>query len=334
MSKRIALKIDGVVLLDKPVGITSQTAVTVVKRSFNAQKAGHTGTLDPLATGLLPVCLGEATKYSQDLLNADKTYIATILFGAKTDSGDAEGKIISRGQVSFNADDSAMTEAALGAILPQFSGEILQVPPMHSALKRDGKPLYEYARAGEVFELEPRRVTIHSLRWISIAWPLATLEVSCSKGTYIRSLANDMGDVLGCGAHLTALRRTRVGHLDLANACTIEAVRESKVTLLPVDALVQTLPSFVLDEDLSNRLALGQRIPVNLPEGGEQCLRIYRTSVSSENFMGTVDLKEGVLHPRRLISQNQSLHLAESEPAPTSPLMNTLASTTSSINLI
>ena len=308
MSRCVPQKIDGVVLLDKPEGITSQTAVTIVKRSFNAQKAGHTGTLDPLATGLLPVCLGEATKYSQDLLNADNTYLATILFGAKTDTGDAEGKIISRGVVDFNEEDVYSVEAALTSVLTKFMGVIKQVPPMHSALKRDGKPLYEYARAGEVFDLEAREITIHEIRWVSIAWPLATLEVTCSKGTYIRSLANDMGDILGCGAHLTALRRVKVGHLDIKNAQTLESVREGIADLMSVDSLVSTLPKFVLDQELTKRILLGQRIPVEgVPKNrASVCLRIYRSEENSENFLGTVDLIDGVLHPRRLLSQQQS----------------------------
>lgn len=305
MPKRMPQRIDGVVLLDKPEGITSQTAVTIVKRSCNAQKAGHTGTLDPLATGLLPVCLGEATKYSQDLLNADKTYLATILFGSKTDTGDAEGKIIFQGSVKFDDQDPLIVQAALEAILGQFSGPIEQVPPMHSALKKDGKPLYEYARAGEVFELTPRKVTIHSIRWVSIAWPVATLEVTCSKGTYIRSLANDMGDALGCGAHLTALRRTQVGHLSISHAQTLEVVKEGCAELAPVDALVSTLPSFVLDEVLASRLCLGQRVPVNVQSSEHSLLRVYRENESSENFLGTAELKEGVLHPRRLVSQQK-----------------------------
>lgn len=303
MPRRMSQRIDGMVLLDKPEGITSQTAVTIVKRSCNAQKAGHTGTLDPLATGLLPVCLGEATKYSQDLLNADKTYLATILFGSKTDTGDAEGKIIFQGSVNFDVQEPQIVQAALEAILSQFSGAIEQVPPMHSALKKDGKPLYEYARAGEVFELTPRKVIIHSIRWVSIAWPIATLEVTCSKGTYIRSLANDMGDVLGCGAHLTALRRTQVGHLSILNAQSLELVKEGQVHLAPVDALVSTLPAIILNEELSRRLCLGQRVPVDKHDQDQVILRVYRSEISPENFLGTAELKEGVLHPRRLVSQ-------------------------------
>ncbi|MFM6922115.1 MAG: tRNA pseudouridine(55) synthase TruB, partial [Polynucleobacter victoriensis] len=181
--------IHGVVLLDKPEGISSQTAVTIVKRAFDAEKAGHTGTLDPMATGLLPVCLGEATKYSQDLLDADKTYLATIKFGEKTTTGDAEGEVVEVRVANFDVTDEKQLQEKLAEVLLKFTGEIAQVPPMYSALKRDGKPLYEYARAGETLEREARHVTIHSLKWIKVEWPVAQLEVNCSKGTYVRTLA-------------------------------------------------------------------------------------------------------------------------------------------------
>ena len=185
-------RLDGVVLLDKPLGMSSQGAVTAVKCALNADKAGHTGTLDPMATGLLPICLGEATKYSQDLLDADKRYIARVRFGANTDTGDAEGQIVTSFPLPQFADAAAI-QIALNALLPAFTGPIMQVPPMYSALKRDGKPLYEYARAGVELERTARDITIHSIRWIAIQWPEATLEVSCSKGTYIRVLAEDIG---------------------------------------------------------------------------------------------------------------------------------------------
>lgn len=297
-------KVDGVVLLDKPEGISSQTAVTIVKRSCSAQKAGHTGTLDPLATGLLPVCLGEATKYSSDLLNADKTYLATILFGAKTTTGDSEGELISRGIPSFDVGDSELVRTNLELLLPKFSGTIQQVPPMYSALKRDGKPLYEYAREGKVVELEARKVEIHHIAWVSIAWPVATLEVTCSKGTYIRSLASDMGDYLGCGAHLTALRRTKVGHLQIKDANTLPDVKDGKARLMSVDALVSTLPSIVLSEELSNRLCLGQRIPQFDSGSATGFMRVYRKVEGPQSFLGTVEVKNGVLHPRRLIANS------------------------------
>ena len=301
----MSIRIDGVVLLDKPAGMSSQGAVTAVKRAFNADKAGHTGTLDPMATGLLPICLGEATKYSQDLLEADKSYIAQVKFGSRTDTGDAEGQIIEEFPLPAFADEFAI-KAALDALLPKFTGPIAQVPPMYSALKRDGKPLYEYARAGVELERAPREITIHAIRWTNINWPEATLEVSCSKGTYIRVLAEDIGNALGCGAHLVGLRRTEVGHLNLEQSFTMESIQQglqdSSTYILPVDALLQTLPHLTVDEQQAKRLEMGQRVPLNLPSI-EALVRIYRATAAPHNFIGTADWRSGVLHPKRLISQ-------------------------------
>jgi tRNA pseudouridine55 synthase len=301
----MSIRIDGVVLLDKPAGMSSQGAVTAVKRAFNAEKAGHTGTLDPMATGLLPICLGEATKYSQDLLEADKTYIARLKFGARTDTGDADGQVIETFTLPTFANTSDLKQA-LDAILPQFTGPISQVPPMYSALKRDGKPLYEYARAGVELERTPRDITIHQIRWTDIQWPEATLEVSCSKGTYIRVLAEDLGSALACGAHLVGLRRTEVGHLSLEQSFTFESIqqglRDSNSYILPVDALLQTLPHLTVDEQQARRLEMGQRVPLNLPSI-EALVRIYRATAAPHNFIGTADWRSGVLHPKRLISQ-------------------------------
>ena len=301
----MSTRIDGVVLLDKPAGMSSQGAVTAVKRAFNAEKAGHTGTLDPMATGLLPICLGEATKYSQDLLEADKTYIAQVKFGSRTDTGDAEGFVIEESPLPAFENPAAL-QKALDALLPKFSGPITQVPPMYSALKRDGKPLYEYARAGVELERTPREITIHKIRWTNIQWPEATLEVSCSKGTYIRVLAEDIGNALGCGAHLVGLRRTEVGHLSLEHSFTIESIQnalhDSSSYILPVDALLQTLPHLTVDEQQAKRLEMGQRVPLNLPSI-EALVRIYRATAAPHNFIGTADWRSGVLHPKRLISQ-------------------------------
>ena len=301
----MSIRIDGVVLLDKPAGMSSQGAVTAVKRAFNADKAGHTGTLDPMATGLLPICLGEATKYSQDLLEADKSYIAQVKFGSRTDTGDAEGQIIEVLPLPAFADEFAI-KVALDALLPKFTGPITQVPPMYSALKRDGKPLYEYARAGIELERVPREITIHAIRWTNIHWPEATLEVSCSKGTYIRVLAEDIGNTLGCGAHLVGLRRTEVGHLNLEQSFTMESIlqglQDSSNYILPVDALLQTLPHLTVDELQAKRLEMGQRVPLNLPSI-EALVRIYRATAAPHNFIGTADWRSGVLHPKRLISQ-------------------------------
>ncbi|QWE11757.1 tRNA pseudouridine(55) synthase TruB [Polynucleobacter sp. AP-Titi-500A-B4] len=301
----MSTRIDGVVLLDKPAGMSSQGAVTAVKRAFKAEKAGHTGTLDPMATGLLPICLGEATKYSQDLLEADKTYIAQVKFGSRTDTGDAEGLVIEELPLPAFENPAAL-QKALDALLPKFSGSITQVPPMYSALKRDGKPLYEYARAGVELERTPREITIHKIRWTNIQWPEATLEVSCSKGTYIRVLAEDIGNALGCGAHLVGLRRTEVGHLSLEHSFTIESIQnalhDSSSYILPVDALLQTLPHLTVDEQQAKRLEMGQRVPLNLPSI-EALVRIYRATAAPHNFIGTADWRSGVLHPKRLISQ-------------------------------
>lgn len=300
----MSTRIDGVVLLDKPAGMSSQGAVTAVKRAFKADKAGHTGTLDPMATGLLPICLGEATKYSQDLLEADKTYVAQVKFGARTDTGDAEGLVIEELPLPAFENEAAM-QIALDALLPAFTGPISQVPPMYSALKRDGKPLYEYARAGVELERTPREITIHKIRWTNIQWPEATLEVSCSKGTYIRVLAEDLGKALGCGAHLVGLRRTEVGHLNLEQSFTIESIQnallDSSSYILPIDALLQTLPHLTVDEQQAKRLEMGQRVPLNLPSI-EALVRIYRATAAPHNFIGTADWRSGVLHPKRLIS--------------------------------
>lgn len=300
----MSIRIDGVVLLDKPAGMSSQGAVTAVKRAFNAEKAGHTGTLDPMATGLLPICLGEATKYSQDLLEANKSYIARVKFGARTDTGDAEGQIIEEFALPQFSDEGAL-RTALNGLLLKFIGPILQIPPMYSALKRDGKPLYEYARAGVELERTPREITIHQIRWTDIQWPEATLEVSCSKGSYIRVLAEDLGKALACGAHLIGLRRTEVGHLTLEQSFTIESIQQSlkdtSTYILPIDSLLQTLPHLTVDEQQAKRLEMGQRVPLNLPSI-EALVRIYRATAAPHNFIGTADWRSGVLHPKRLIS--------------------------------
>ena len=302
-------RLDGVVLLDKPLGMSSQGAVTAVKRALNADKAGHTGTLDPMATGLLPICLGEATKYSQDLLDADKSYVARIRFGANTDTGDAEGQVVRSFPLPQFVDDAAM-QAALNALLPAFTGPILQVPPMYSALKRDGKPLYEYARAGLELERDARSVVIRTIVWTEVQWPEATLEVSCSKGTYIRVLAEDLGAALGCGAHLVGLRRTEVGHLSLAQSISLDDLLRTTANhadfVLPVDALLQTLPHLTVDAQQAKRLEMGQRVPLAASTKfplAEALVRIYRATAAPHNFIGTADWRSGVLHPKRLISQ-------------------------------
>ena len=269
--KKVWRKVDGVLLLDKPLGLSSNDALQKARRLFSAAKGGHTGTLDPLATGLLPLCFGEATKFSADLLDADKTYEAEIRLGVTTDSGDAEGQIIATAP-------AAVTAADVARVLPAFMGDILQVPPMHSALKRDGKPLYELARQGIVVERAARPVTVHAIDVLACSEDFLRLSVHCSKGTYIRVLAADIGAALGCGGHLVALRRTRVGPLDLAAAVTLEALNargedERARFLLPLDALLQNLPRVDLAPDDAQRFGHGN--PVDLPPGLHGKIRVY-----------------------------------------------------------
>lgn len=248
MSRRRARgnPVDGVLLLDKPRGITSQTAVSRVKALFGAAKAGHTGTLDPLADGLLPVCLGEATKFAQGLLDADKGYRAVVRLGVTTSTGDLEGEVLAQRSPNTNAD-------AIAGALPQFRGDIMQVPPMYSALKRDGKPLYEYARAGRDVHREPRKIHIGQLALESVDGADLTIFVTCSKGTYVRVLAEDIGNALGCGACLASLTRVAVGDLQLTQAVSLGALGELSPeervrALLPADALVSALPRVDLDQ--------------------------------------------------------------------------------------
>ncbi|ANH73927.1 tRNA pseudouridine(55) synthase [Ralstonia insidiosa] len=296
--------VHGVLLLDKPIGWSSNDALMRTKRLLWAKKAGHTGTLDPLATGLLPLCFGEATKFSQDLLDADKTYETVVRLGIKTSTADAEGEVLSERPVS-------VTPEQLQAAVARFVGEIDQVPPMHSALKKDGKPLYEYARAGQTVERAARRVTIRSIDVLATdlesAAPTVTLRVACSKGTYIRTLGEDIGEVLGCGAHLIALRRTQVGNLKLEAAVTLEAVEaapeEQRAALLaPVDALLQTLPRVELNAEDSRRFLHGQRLALRLALPNAEQVRVYgvRGDVVT-SLLGVAVWREGALRPERLV---------------------------------
>ncbi|MCA7997514.1 tRNA pseudouridine(55) synthase TruB [Burkholderia metallica] len=291
--------LDGVLLLDKPVGLSSNDALIRAKRLLLAKKAGHTGTLDPLASGLLPLCFGEATKFSQDLLDADKTYEATMRLGQRTATGDAEGDVIDTRPVEC---DRTAVEAALA----RFTGEIVQVPPMYSALKRDGKPLYEYARAGQTVEREGRNVTILALDLLACDLPDVTFRVTCSKGTYVRTLAEDIGEALGCGAHLTMLRRTGVGALTLEHAVTLDALSDAAESardawLQPVDALMSTFPAVRLDEASAKRFLHGQRLPLSelapvAAADGER-VRVY----DATRLLGVARKANGVLAPERLV---------------------------------
>jgi tRNA pseudouridine55 synthase len=288
--------VDGVLLLDKPAGITSHAAVQRVRRLLGAHKAGHTGTLDPLATGLLPICLGEATKFSHALLGADKTYLATIRLGVETATGDLEGEV--RAQTPVDVGE----EQARAALVP-FVGEILQVPPMYSAIKRNGQPLYKLARAGCELPRAPRRVLIHELTLIRFAPPDLDVLVTCSKGTYVRVLAEDVGRYLGCGACLAALRRTAVGEFsDATNIVSLERLeamsREQRMAqILPEDALLSSLPRLDLGAEEALRLGQGQGIERN-EIGAPGLVRIYGPG---REFLGMAEVLEaGRIVPRRL----------------------------------
>lgn len=292
--KKAWKQVDGVLLLDKPIGFTSNDALQKARRLFSAAKGGHTGTLDPLATGLLPLCFGEATKFSADLLDADKTYEAVLQLGVTTDSGDAEGKVTATAAVDVE-------ETAIFKVLPQFTGDIQQIPPMHSALKRNGRPLYELARQGIEVEREARAVTIYSIDLVAFAGDRLTLRVACSKGTYIRVLAADIGAALGCGAHLAALRRTRVGDLDLHGAVTLaelEGLDEAGrlAHLQPVDALLHTLPVLAVEGEAAQRFSHGN--PVDLPAGLSGKIRVYEGG----RLIGIGEPGQGErLWPKRLV---------------------------------
>ena len=297
------MPVHGVLLLDKGAGQSSNDVLIRAKRLLNAQKAGHTGTLDPFATGLLPLCFGEATKFSQDLLDADKTYETVVHLGIGTATGDTEGEVVSERTVNA-------TPAQIEEVLGRFRGDILQVPPMYSALKRDGKPLYEYARAGVTLEREARPVTIHHLELLDYAAPFLRLRVTCSKGTYIRVLGEDIGTVLGCGAHLSALRRVGVGALTLEGAVTLEALddcpeSEHEKFLAPVDALLSSFPEVLLSDVLAQRFLHGQRLAlakehVLLPRSTGR-VRVYREA--RRQLLGTAQLMDyGILAPERLVA--------------------------------
>ena len=295
--------VDGVLLLDKPVGLSSNDALIKAKRVLNAKKAGHTGTLDPFATGLLPLCFGEATKFSQDLLEADKTYEATVHLGIMTTTGDTEGEVVE--QLPVDA-----TVEQIETVLARFRGPILQVPPMYSALKRDGKALYEYAREGITLEREARPVTIHGLALVEYTAPFLKILVTCSKGTYVRVLGEDIGAALGCGAHLNALRRVEVGNLAGQDMITLEdllAHPDPMSLLKPVDALLSTFPALELTPELAKRFLQGQRLALGKeavtvpPEEGR--VRVYHDG----RLLGTGQLGEyAILAPERLISTAQA----------------------------
>lgn len=286
----------GVLLLDKPLGWSSNDALQKAKGMLRAEKAGHTGTLDPLATGLLPLCFGAATKFSQVSLDADKAYRASLRLGQRTSTGDLEGEVIEQRPVAV---DLGRVQAACHALC----GEIDQLPPMHSALKKDGKPLYEYARAGQTVEREPRRVRILAIDVVHLDGDRLDIDVRCSKGTYIRTLAEDLGEALGCGAHLVALRRTGSGTLSLQGAATLDELQrlaepQRDALLLPPDALLTDWPAIWLDADEAGRFLSGLRRRVGGPDMGR--VKVYGPEAGA--FLGTAHVVAGELIADRLLS--------------------------------
>lgn len=296
--KRPKKQINGIFLLDKPHGFSSNQALQKIKWLLQAAKAGHTGTLDPLATGLLPLCFGEATKFAHYLTDADKTYVATVKLGITTATGDAEGEVLSTSPVNVSRID-------FEKVCQQFVGEISQTPPMYSALKFEGKSLYEYARAGVEIERQARPVTIYSIDVNSFAGDVATITVTCSKGTYIRTLAEDIGKQLGCGAHLIGLRRTATANYKISQAVTLEQFEamsneERLAALAPPDSAVQYLPAIVLNNDSSFYLLQGQAVWRSgvIPSG---LLRLYN---EQQVFLGLGELQDdGKIAPKRLMQQ-------------------------------
>lgn len=286
--------VDGLLLLDKPAGISSNAALQRARRLFSAQKAGHTGTLDPAASGLLPVCFGEATKFAGYLLDATKSYRATIRFGVTTATGDAEGEPLRAVPIAFD-------RGALAAALERFRGTIAQVPPRHAALKLDGRAYYEYARSGIEIRRTPREVTIHALDLVAWNQPDAIVDVRCSKGTYVRALAEDIGEWLGCGAHLASLRRTATGGFALASAVTLEALdaiptAARDALLLPPEVLVSELRRVDLSTSAAVRFRQGVAV-VAEPPGDGPC------AVFCEGrLLGVAEVALGRVHPRRLLA--------------------------------
>ena len=292
--------VHGVLLLDKPLGWSSNDALQKVKWLLRAEKAGHTGTLDPLATGVLPLCFGAATKFSQLQLDADKTYEATARLGQKTSTADAEGELIEERPVQVTPED-------LLRITPRFTGLIRQIPPMHSALKKDGKALYEYARAGIEIDRAAREVTIHELKMAlddaDIAQPAIKMIVKCSKGTYIRTLGEDVGEALGCGAHLSALRRVGTGGFEVRQCVTLEALEamteeERLKCLIPVDSLLSEHTVVMLDDENAARFLNGVRRRGEWADFDK--IAVYAESTRA--LLGTAQALAGELIPGRLLS--------------------------------
>lgn len=284
-------RLDGVLLLDKPVGPSSSTVLQAVKKLFGARKAGHAGTLDPLASGLLPLLFGEATKFAQYGLDASKEYVARVRLGVATDTGDAEGKVLETRAV-------AVDDTALAGTLARFRGVIEQVPPIYSALKRDGKPLYALAREGLSVERAPRKIEIHELELLGRTPDAVELRIRCSKGTYVRQIAADLGAALGTGAHLAALRRTAVGKLRVEDAVAFDALQALGPSVLrPADCLLQDLPRLDLDSSQANQFLRGGQVALAGTPAGE--CRVY----GEGGLLGIGRLEGGRLQPLRSIAR-------------------------------
>jgi tRNA pseudouridine55 synthase len=313
--KRKGRRVNGVLLVDKPQGVSSNDVVQHVRRAFKAAKAGHTGALDPLATGLLPICLGEATKFSQFLLEADKAYFVTAKLGERTDTSDADGEVVE--QKPVNVSEQQIKQALL-----QFKGPIKQIPSMFSALKYEGKPLYYYARKGIDIDRPAREITIHNIDWIELKGDELSLHVSCSKGTYIRTLVDDLGQVLGCGAHVNVLRRTQVGHYDAETMITYEQLDASTPAnlprsydiegldlsvfddldklLLPMDTPIQSLSRIEVTPSQTEQFRLGQALNCEQSFKLGQAVRLYESQ--SNEFIGIANVtSDNKLQPKRVV---------------------------------
>ncbi len=299
--RRTKKNIDGIILLDKPIGYSSNQALQKVKHLFQAAKAGHTGTLDPLATGLLPLCLGEATKFAQYLTDANKTYVATLKLGQTTTTGDAEGEVLVEAAVDCDVDKFSQ-------VCAQFVGVIDQTPPMYSALKHEGKPLYEYARAGIVIDRPSRSVTISEITVNRFEGDVAEITVKCSKGTYIRTLAEDIGSTIGCGSHLIGLRRTETANYDIAQTITLEQLEalsedERKQQLHPVDSAIVAFPKVIVTEYNVERIRQGQTIT----QASDAAVGFVRMYDENDHFLGLGDHQsEDVVVPKRLIANPET----------------------------
>ena len=305
MTKRTWRPVHGVVLLNKPLGLSSNQALQKVRRLFQAEKAGHTGALDPLATGMLPLCFGEATKFSQFLLDADKRYITKVALGVRTTTGDAEGDVLTTEPVPN------LTDEALESILDRFRGEIEQIPPMYSALKHEGKPLYEYARQGIVIERKRRAVTISDLTVIERTENSLTLDISCSKGTYIRTIGEDVGEALGCGAHLSALHRVSSAGYDPQDMLTLEEFEamaeagypELDKHLLPMDSAVMHLNRVELSAADARDILFGRALANGTEFEEESLVRLF--AQADQRFFGLGQIRGEFIKPHRLINTSE-----------------------------